>query len=118
MATSKILAIESILKRYLNKEITLFISTSEIISIFAKIRNSDQNAKYWVQLSILEQHTGHSKEELHDIFKYKFLSFDKMFFDSNYKILKSTTKLSKFEFCEYLNKIQIFASEFFNINLE
>lgn len=116
--TSKILAIESILNRFLSKEITIFVATTEIINIFAKIRNTEQNAKYWVWLSILEQHTGYSKEELHDIFKYKFLAIEKSIFDDNYKVLQSTTKLSKFEFSEYLQKIQIFSSEFFNVNLE
>lgn len=116
--TSKILKLENILNRFANKEISIFIATLEIISIFAKIRNSDQNAKYWVWLSILESETGNSKEDLHKYFKYEFLTLEDEILDKKFKVLKSTTKLTKIEFIEYLNKIQLFCNEFLNINLE
>ena len=116
--TSKILKLENILNRFASKEITLFVATSEIISIFAKIRNNEQNAKYWVWLSILESETGNSKEALHKYFKYEFLTLDDEILDKKFKVLKSTTKLTKIEFMEYLNKIQLFCNEFLNITLE
>jgi len=54
-------------------------------------------------LSIISDETGHSKDELHSFFKGKFLTENiKEILGEKTRITKSTTELSKGEFCSYL----------------
>jgi len=71
------------------------------------IRNLGQNAYYWgVLLDTIADETGHTPEELHEIYKKMFIPrrFVK-YGDEEVEILKSTTKLTVGEFVEYINKI-------------
>ena len=66
----------------------------------------DQNEYYWgVVLETLSD-TGYSTEELHEIFKFKFLQ-DKI---KHHSIIKSTSQLDTKEMEEYLENIRRFAS--------
>lgn len=72
-----------------------------------KTRSLPQNALYWVYLSVIAAETGHDEEELHELFKQKFLPtrFLRTKDGKEYRVPKSTTKLKKHEFGEYLEKI-------------
>jgi hypothetical protein len=78
---------------------------------FKKVRSNDQNALYWMWLTCLEQETGQEKDSLHDYFREKYLqvTYDQVF-DSERKILQSTTKLDTVAMKNYLDKIQVFAA--------
>ena len=88
-------------------------------------RSLSQNALYWVWMTILGADIGHTKEEMHYVFKRQFLK-DKMpvmardeFIDYlimlDYKEV-STTKLVVGEMKEYLDNVFNQAAEI-NINL-
>ena len=78
---------------------------------FKKIRSNDQNALYWMWLTCLEQETGQEKNSLHDYFREKYLQVTyEQVFDSERKILQSTTKLDTVAMKNYLDKIQVFAA--------
>lgn len=78
---------------------------------FKKIRSNDQNALYWMWLTCLEQETGQEKDSLHDYFREKYLQVTyEQVFDSERKILQSTTKLDTVAMKNYLDKIQVFAA--------
>ena len=73
-------------------------------------RSNQQNALYWLYLEILEKETGNNANELHEYFKRKFLppQSSKLKLKGNiieFKIPRSTTKLNKITFGEYLEKI-------------
>lgn len=81
-------------------------------------RSIDQNALYWLWLTCIEQETGHDKNELHDIFRAKFLDYERIgILDFSYDRLKSTTSLNTLQFKQYLDKIQIFANSELYIEL-
>lgn len=72
-----------------------------------KIRSLNQNNLYWWWLEIIGQDLGYDPEELHAAFRAKFLT------DYTLKIPlpRSTAKLNKVQFGQYLDKIQRLAAE-------
>lgn len=79
------------------------------IEIFVpkSIRTLQQNAYYWVYLTQMSEQTGHTKEDLHELFKDKFLTTGvKEIFGSKVNTKSSTTSLSVGKFVEYLMKIE------------
>lgn len=74
-------------------------------------RSQRQNNFYWVYLEIIEKDTGHNRSELHELFKQQFLTYsEKEVMGKIVKIYKSTTRLNKKEFSEYIDKIADFTN--------
>jgi len=92
-------------KNYLNKLEGCKIEVS--VKKVRSIRSLSQNALYWVWLEIIANDTGYDKEELHATFRSMFLT------DRTKKIpiVRSTTKLNKLQFKEYLDKVERTAGE-------
>lgn len=69
-------------------------------------RSGEQNRYYWLYLTLIKEETGNEIEDLHSYFKGKFLTqrISEIYGDK-YRVTKSTTDLSKGEFCEYLVNI-------------
>ena len=103
---------EKILNNLIGELKTLPFNTYEVV-IRPKKRSLDQNALYWKWLEIISNDTGYTKDELHDSFRQHFLGseFKQSIFGDVYPELKSTTKLKKKEFTEYLNKVQVYAAQ-------
>lgn len=86
-------------------------------------RSSQQNRFYWglcvplVQQGIKHLGTDITKEECHEFLKAKFNSQELVNEETGefIQIPRSTTALSKEQFCEYISKIQQFSAEFLNI---
>lgn len=69
-------------------------------------RSEEQNRYYFFYLSLIEDETGNKKEDLHNYFKGKFLTSGiTEIYGDKVRITKSTTELSKGEFCNYLVEI-------------
>ncbi len=73
------------------------------------IRTLTQNAFMWAWLSKLELETGNASEDMHEYLKHKFLPKRLIHIkgkkgEYDVEVLKSTTKLDKLEFGEYLDK--------------
>ncbi len=69
-------------------------------------RSLNQNAYYWVILDIISNHTGHSADELHRLFKGIFLPRKMVVLNNKtYSLAGSTTELTKGQFVEYLMRI-------------
>lgn len=69
-------------------------------------RSLNQNAYYWVCLGIIAEHTGHSPEELHRIFKGLYLPRKETVLNGKkYMLTGSTTDLNKGEFVEYMMRV-------------
>lgn len=84
------------------------------------LRTLKANSYYWgVLLTEISQHTGHSTEDLHLVFKNMFLA--RKFVQLGTKeieLRKTTTDLSAAEFQTYLNQIIVFAQTELKLNLE
>lgn len=73
-------------------------------------RTISQNSLYWLWLTCIEEETGNNRDDLHDIFKHKFILPTEVNIFGE-KILKwTTTNKDTLQFKQYLDKIQIFAS--------
>lgn len=77
------------------------------IKKYYKVRSLDQNRLYWAWLNIIADEVGYDSEEMHSTFKAMFLT-DR---SQTLPIVRSTTKLNKLQFMNYLNKIERTASE-------
>ena len=76
-------------------------------------RSIQQNRAYFgIAVEILSNHTGFSKDEIHDALKQKFASRtdDK----TGLTIVESTAKMTTIRFMEYYAGIQQWAAEFLN----
>ena len=76
---------------------------------FKSKRSNSQNDYYWAILKKLGDYTGYSEEELHDMFRFKYLSEKKTVAGSEIYAIKSTTSLNVDEFKNYIQDIQRFA---------
>ena len=76
-------------------------------------RSLDANRWYWSQIvGLVSEHTGHTPEEVHQIYKAKFLPKRLAMANANgelcgeFTIGGSTTKLNRIEFSEYCDAIR------------
>ncbi len=75
-------------------------------------RSKEQNGYYWaVVLTFIAEHTGYSVEELHEIFKSKYLSKKRLWRGTYILTTSSTKELTTNEFAEYLAEIIFEAGE-------
>jgi hypothetical protein len=75
-------------------------------------RSTKQNKLYWQWLTVMTE-TGYTKDEMHSILRDKFLGYDEVTTKTNViRVLRSTTDLKVGEFKDYLEQIDIFASEY------
>lgn len=74
-------------------------------------RSVEQNRLYWgVYLKTIADHTGHTAEELHELFKAKFLYRENLTVcGTDLPMFASTTKLNTREFTDFLDRVQQFA---------
>lgn len=77
-----------------------------------KKRSLNQNALMWKWLTIIADHTGYTKEVLHDKLRLQYLPTRILQVNGKiYELPKSTTELTVKEFSEYMDKIQLVAME-------
>jgi len=70
------------------------------------VRSLSQNNYYWLYLGLVEAETGNDRNELHSIFKRKFLPVTvKQLYGETFAVTSSTRNLDKIAFGEYLDKI-------------
>jgi hypothetical protein len=74
-------------------------------------RSLDQNSLYWLYLGVIERETGNLADDLHELFKRKFLPpIPKTILGIQFRLPASTSDLNKAEFGEYLDKICAFTN--------
>ena len=82
-------------------------------------RSDQQNRLWWLYMGILSKELGFTKEEIHDICKFKFLKREKVDEKSGeiFEYLGSTTQLNKMEFADIVSELIRWVSETFDIVL-
>ena len=78
---------------------------------FAFNRSTQQNKKYWKLVGELGSFLGYDEGEMHELLKYKFLSYKQEMLGDEMVVIPSTSKLTIKEFVEYLEKVERFAVE-------
>jgi len=82
-----------------------------IVRIFSDARTVKQNKYLWgVVYKVIADDTGFSDEEIHQIFKKKYLTYKKTYKGKDYLFTESTTKLDTAEMTGYIDAIKNFAS--------
>lgn len=82
-------------------------------------RSQQQNRYYWAIAKILGDELGYTKDEMHEILKFKFLKKSKVI-EATGEILEyigSTATLSKSEFADMTTDLIRWAAESFNVVL-
>lgn len=82
-------------------------------------RSAEQNKYYWLCIGILSKELGYDKDEMHSIVKYKFLKSEIVCQKTGevLEYIKSTAKLNKVEFIEFVDDMIRWASDIFGIIL-
>ena len=76
-------------------------------------RSTKQNRLYWEWIKLLGTETGYTKDEMHVVMRHKYLGYEEVTTKTGViKELRSTTKLNMGNFKDYLEQIDIFASEY------
>lgn len=77
-----------------------------------KDRSREQLGYLWgVIYPLISQHTGHTPEDLHDIFKSKYLRSKKVWRGGDVVVVGTTTDLSTNEMAEFITNVIIEAGE-------
>jgi hypothetical protein len=76
------------------------------------IRNLSQNDMYWAILEGLSDHLGYTKEELHELLKWKYLKSAKEVAGQPVIVVSSTSDLDTAQFAEYIENVLRFANEY------
>ena len=100
-----VLKLQECFKGFENKRIE--ISVQKLKST----RSTQQNRYYWLLVGILSSEIGYTKEECHDLIKYKFLKQEIVIGNETEVICKSTASLSKSDFGDFISQLQIWAAE-------
>lgn len=75
-------------------------------------RSLDQNALYWLWMETISEHTGHTKEELHHIFKGRFAPKKQVEVAKKvYNIPKGTSEMSTGEMVSYMLDVEAEAAQ-------
>jgi len=76
---------------------------------FAFNRSTAQNKRYWALIQELGSFLGYDEGEMHELMKYKFLSYKQEMLGDEMVVIPSTSKLTIKEFVAYLSKVENFA---------
>lgn len=74
-------------------------------------RSQPQNARYWAFLTAYGEHLGYTKDEMHELCKFKFLSEHIEINGEPMIKLKSTPKTNTKEFAEYTDACEMWAAQ-------
>ena len=107
-------------ERRFNDNLNIF--EGEEIEIRIKVRtnnrSNEQNSLYWKWINIMSEETGFTKEEMHELIKYKFLKRTSINNNGVEEVkLKSTTSLTVKEFTKLMDDVLYWSNNTLNINL-
>ena len=114
-------------RRWFDEQIAHIPETWELEIAIKRVRATrsiQQNRWYWGCLvQLVADHTGYSPEEIHDIYKAKFIPKHVSLADGNGEVVAefviggSTRKLDKGQFAEYCEAIRAWASDELNVTI-
>ena len=76
---------------------------------FAFNRSTAQNKRYWALIKELGSFLGYEDAEMHELMKYKFLSYKTEMLGEEIPVIPSTSKLTIKDFVSYLSQVERFA---------
>ena len=79
------------------------------IEEFKSNRSVAQNKRYWRLINELGSFLGYEPEEMHQMMKYKYLSYKQEMLGDEMVVIPTTSQLTIKEFIEYCNNVERFA---------
>jgi hypothetical protein len=79
------------------------------IEEFKSNRSTAQNKRYWRLINELGSFLGYEPEEMHQMMKYKYLSYKQEMLGDEMVVIPTTSQLTIKEFIEYCNNVERFA---------
>ena len=76
---------------------------------FKSNRSVAQNKRYWKLINELGSFLGYEPEEMHQMMKYKYLSYRQEMLGDEMVVIPTTSQLTIKEFIEYCNNVESFA---------
>lgn len=78
-----------------------------------KGRSTQQNRWYWACVTILSKHTGYTRDEMHEIIKYKFLKKERIHESTGevFEYIGHTSQLTTTEFSEFIESFIMWAGQ-------
>lgn len=74
-------------------------------------RSAQANRYYWAcVVKLISEHTGFTPDEVHEVFKKRFLSYKKKVKGKVYEFTRSTTELKISEFQNYIEQVKEYAT--------
>jgi hypothetical protein len=114
-------------RRWFDEQVAHIPETWELEIAIKRVRatrSMQQNRWYWGCLvQLVSDHTGYSLEEIHDIYKAKFLPKHLALSDGNGEVVSefviggSTRTLDKVQFGEYCEAIRAWAADELNVTI-
>lgn len=95
-------------RRYLG-ELDLSKQWDIEVKEFKSNRSVAQNKRYWRLINELGSYLGYEPEEMHQMMKYKYLSYKQEMLGDEMVVIPSTSDLTIKEFIEYCNNVEKFA---------
>jgi phage pi2 protein 07 len=95
------------IKRFEGREVEVIVQKKRFI------RSVQQNRLWWLYMDILHKKLGYSKEEVHELCKFRFLKREKVIESTGevMEYLESTTRLTRTQFAETIDKLVQWAAE-------
>ena len=103
-----------------NLELKQFEGKDIIIKIEERSpnRSKEQNSLWWKWMDLIGMEVGYTKEETHQLMKYRFLKRSVVNIDGYEEtIIKGTSTLTHKEFSALMKDVHFFANDTLNINL-
>ena len=100
-------------KQFIQKvnELDLTVRWQATIVEYKSKRSDIQNNRYWSLMTEFGNFLGYTKDELHEICRYKFLRNFIEIEGEQLPLLKTTTKLTTAEMADYQNEIERWGHE-------
>lgn len=99
---------------YMRVNLPLFEGMKGVLQVKAKWnkRSLSQNALYWLRLGVISEHTGHTENELHTLYKGSYAPKKEITYKTRtYTLPKGTSEMSKGEMAEFMLHIEAEAEQ-------
>jgi len=101
-----------IIHQWLLAQVVESLPLEVVIKPYKRNRTVEQNDYYWTVLTHISQETGYTKDDLHDMMRYKFLGMQKKEVAGVViEYLPSTTKLKVGDMADYITQIDAWSAE-------
>ena len=101
-----------IIHQWLLAQVVESLPLEVVIKPYKRNRTVEQNDYYWTVLTHISQETGYTKDDLHDMMRYKFLGMQKKEVAGVViEYLPSTTKLKVGDMADYITQIDQWSAE-------